>query len=438
MSLPTPPWQGGNAASAEGEPPEDDVSRADAERAEADATLLADLHDGDWLDKQDFPPLAYAVDGLIPEGFSLLIGPPKAGKSWLALALLLAVASPNGYALGTIPTGPARRVLYLALEDGDRRMQERCRLLLSDGSSIPPMFHYKTRIIPNTVVVTIGAFLRRHPDTQFVVIDTLGKVMPPAMQGESAYQRDYRVGGSIKRIADDHPGLAVVVLHHDRKAGSEDFVDSVSGTHGLAGAADTIVVLARARQSVEGVLMVTGRDVEENEYALRLDGAAWQLDGVDLGNAAKRAAVRRETGTMSDRSTDILAFVRDQPEGVTAAEVSAKFADVDQDQARVYLGRLVKAEKIVRVARGRYGPLATTPGSNPVSSVSSVSTNEAAPTGTKQRNVNNTVLVGSSAEAGISQWPPTETGPCAKCAEPCHKYGVGGHKLCADCRRASA
>jgi len=58
----------------------------------------------------------------------------------------------------------------------------------------------------------------------------------------------------------------------------------VSGTHGLAGAADTIAVLARKRQSAEGSLKITGRDVPENEYGLTIqDGMAWQLDGADLG-----------------------------------------------------------------------------------------------------------------------------------------------------------
>jgi hypothetical protein len=75
-----------------------------------DVDLLAGVHDGAWLTGQDFPDLRFAVEGLIPEGLTLLIGPPKAGKSWLALALLLAVAS-GGVALGVIKT-PARRVLY--------------------------------------------------------------------------------------------------------------------------------------------------------------------------------------------------------------------------------------------------------------------------------------------------------------------------------------
>ena len=49
--------------------------------------------------------------------------------------------------------------------------------------------------------------------------------------------------------------------HHDRKAGAEDFVDKVSGTNGLAGAADTVVVLTPATPRAAGVIKVTGRDV---------------------------------------------------------------------------------------------------------------------------------------------------------------------------------
>ena len=56
----------------------------EAEDQEAeDAALLAGVRDGAWLDVQDFPPLRWAVPGLIPEGLTLLVGPPKAGKSWL-------------------------------------------------------------------------------------------------------------------------------------------------------------------------------------------------------------------------------------------------------------------------------------------------------------------------------------------------------------------
>lgn len=78
--------------------------------------LLSGVRDGTWLGAQTFPPLRYSVPGVVPEGLTLLVGPPKAGKSWLALAVLLAVAS-GGRALGKLRVGAPRRVLYLALED---------------------------------------------------------------------------------------------------------------------------------------------------------------------------------------------------------------------------------------------------------------------------------------------------------------------------------
>ena len=85
--------------------------------------MSAHIKTGSWLDRQVFSPLKWAVPGIIPEGFGLLIGPPKLGKSWLVLGLLLTVAE-GGKALGAIHT-EQRPVLYAALEDGDRRMQQR-------------------------------------------------------------------------------------------------------------------------------------------------------------------------------------------------------------------------------------------------------------------------------------------------------------------------
>lgn len=316
---------------------------------DADAELLAGIRNGAWLDAQTFPPLAYAIPGLIPEGFTLAVGAPKVGKSNLLLGVQLAVAA-GGYALGQIPVGPARRVLYLALEDGDRRMQDRARGLM-EGKPLPALFEYVTAVQPGRVLDTVDAFLRQHPDTALVTLDTLGKVMPPALQGESAYQRDYRIGGQLKRLADRYPGLAVVVVHHDRKAGGEDFVDSVSGTHGLAGSADTIAVLCRKRKSAEGLLKITGRDVPENEYALRgLDGRTWILDGSTLDEAADRATQREEIEHLSDLSTQILDFVRGHPSGVSTANVVARFGE----NARRYLARLTDSGRLVRQARGQY------------------------------------------------------------------------------------
>lgn len=320
--------------------------------------LLGSLRNGAWLDAQEFPPLRYAVPALIPEGSTLLVGPPKAGKSWFTLDLVLAVAS-GGRALGQLAVGDPRPVLLLALEDGDRRLQERCRALLGPGERIPPLMDYLTVVQPAHLISTLCEWLSLHGDEQpLLVLDTLGKVKPPAAIGESAYQHDYRVGSVLKRTVDACPGASLVTIHHDRKAASEDFVDAVSGTHGLAGAADSIVVLARKRGSVEAVLKVTGRDVVENEYALDLTGGAWRLAGATLDDAANQAANRRATEALSDRSADVLTQVNDHPDGVSPSIVAAKLG-LDGKTVGTYLGRLADAGRVRKLGRGKYGPALT-------------------------------------------------------------------------------
>jgi AAA domain len=323
----------------------------DAER------LLAPLRNGAWLDAQEFPPLSYAVPGVIPEGSVLLVGPPKIGKSWLVLSIALA-ASAGGRALGL--EIPKRPVLYLALEDGDRRLQDRCRRLLADGP-IPEEFKYLTRVEPGRVADTIDAWLHWQGGEPLIILDTLGRVLPPAQLGESSYQRDYRVGMALKRIADARPGMTLLINHHDRKAAAEDFVDAVSGTHGLAGAADTIIVLARNRQEASGLLKVTGRDVPEGEYAVLFkDGAVWELDGENLADAREKAqkvrATTRATAGAGDRMLDVVLYAYQHPEGVRRADV-AKALGMEPKVATVYLARAVETGRLQRAERGLYTPV---------------------------------------------------------------------------------
>jgi hypothetical protein len=319
------------------------------------ATLLAGLRTGDWLDAQTFPPLTWVVPGLVPEGMSLLIGGPKIGKSWWSLDVALA-ASSGGRALGSIPTGPPRPVLLLALEDGDRRLQDRARQLLGSGEKIPGRLHYLTRLEPNMLIPTMEAWLgtvsAADPEP-LVILDTLGKVMPIASPGESAYQRDYRVAGRLKMVTDSRPGMALLVLHHDRKAASDDFVDGVSGTNGIAGAADTILVIQRDRTETSGMFKVTGRDVTEAEYAVTVTDGRWRLDGADLRSAAGRAAQVKVTSGLADQSAAIVRFVTSCSNPVRATDV-AEAMDMTAKDAAQYLHRLFKAGKLRRPDRGLY------------------------------------------------------------------------------------
>ena len=316
---------------------------------EHENSLLDGTRFGNWLSEQDFPPLSFAVPGIVPAGLTVLAGPPKAGKSWLLLDWLLALAM-GGRALGKIDVGDPRQVLYLALEDSDRRMQTRCEWLLAKDGKLPSTFAYRTRVEPHQAIATVRAFADAYPGTGLIAIDTLGRVMPPMQHGETVYQRDYRVGAALQGIAGDHQGLGVVVAHHTRKTISADFVDSISGTNGLAGAADTLIVLSRDRHTSDGLLSVTGRDVEETEYAVVSDRGRWVIEGADLSEAVTAAQERKDTENLGGLSKDILDYVAGRPEGARSKEVAEKFGNA----AHTYLTRLCASGHLEKLERGLY------------------------------------------------------------------------------------
>lgn len=154
--------------------------------------------------------------------------------------------------------------------------------------------------------------------------------------------------GRIHRLSD----TPVLAVHHTRKAYGDDFVDTVSGTNGIAGAADFVLVLARKRHSSAATLAVTGRDVVEGEYAITSHDGAWALDGVSLGAAAAALAERKQTENLGDRSVEVVALVNAR-EQVRATDV-ADCLGIDANIAGTYLRRLAEAGHIRKVRRGIY------------------------------------------------------------------------------------
>ena len=176
------------------------------------------------------------------------------------------------------------------------------------------------------------------------------------MPGEAPYSRDYRIMSALKATADNHPGSSLLLNHHDRKAAAADFVDSVSGTNGIAGAADTVLVLTRDRNQPTGLLQVTGRDVSEGAYAVDFASGRWALEGGSLETAAKAAVTRRAEIGLGDRSREIVEHIAARDEPVTPADLAADL-DIDNDNAGKYLRRLAQTGRVTKVRRGLYGPI---------------------------------------------------------------------------------
>lgn len=307
----------------------------------------------DELMETDFPEPRWAVPGLIAEGLTLLAGAPKLGKSWLVLGLGLSTAGGTP-ALGKIESVEGD-VLYCALEDTPRRLKSRLVKMLR-GAARPERLTIATRLPQMPEAVTwVGEWLDEHPDARLVIVDVLGKIRPPDGPTSNAYERDYAVIGQLKRLADAH-SVAVVVVTHTRKMGAEDAFDTVSGSTGLTGAADTTLVLRRGRGEASAVLHVTGRDVEESEYALTFDSltGAWTLDGNALAEAAARADTMRATASLGDTSAKVLEIVKASTKAMRAADVAEALDEHDVKKIATYLARLADDGRIHRPARGLY------------------------------------------------------------------------------------
>ncbi|NUU30844.1 AAA family ATPase [Arthrobacter sp. C9C5] len=330
-----------------------DYFRADAYDDENPSKLKGSFT-GSWLLEQVFPQLVYVVDGIIPEGLTLLVAAPKIGKSWLVLGIAIAIST-GQRVLGCVTT-KAAPVLYLALEDGPRRLQS--RLVTLGVTSLSGNLTFMTDVPRGDMVATIREFMELHPGKNPVVIlDTLGKAMPSATGGETQYDRDYRVMGALKKLADDNPGSSVIIVHHTRKMDGADFLDAVSGTQGIAGAADTILLLKRSRHETQAQLQVTSRDAAEGEYILEQAGTGkWILAGGSRAEAAKAAMDARTTDGVNDRMAEVIAQVNKYPEGTKAKDV-ATLLHLDDSQTRVYLRRAVDAGRISNPSRGLYAPV---------------------------------------------------------------------------------
>lgn len=295
------------------------------------------------LMSMELPAPKWVVPGLLPTGLAVLAGKPKLGKSWLVLALAQATAA-GGRALGQIPV-EGGEALYLALEDPPRRLQARLGKLLGPDQAVAGLtFQTSASRMDAGLLDELRSFLRDHPACRFVVIDTFARIRPRSRPNSDSYAEDYAVGTALKAVADEFD-ICLLLVTHQRKLQAVDWVDSITGTLGFVGAADTLMAIIRERGRADAVLHVTGRDVEDQELALTFDTttAQWTLAG-------EAAEFRRSKERM-----EIIELL-DHASGPLGPAHAAQALDKDRNAVKGLMRQMALDGDIRATGEGTYEP----------------------------------------------------------------------------------
>lgn len=222
------------------------------------------------------PPI---IDGLLYAGAYILAGAPKIGKSFLVAQIAYHVSTGRKLWDFDVHQGT---VLYLALEDDYQRIQS--RMFMMYGVNDTPNLHFATAAgkIGNGLDEQLENFMREHPDTKLIIIDTMQKIRE--LGGESySYASDYEIIGRLKQFADKYC-ICVLTVHHTRKQPTGDSFEMISGTTGLLGCADgSLLMQKKKRTALEATIDVVGRDQQDQILYLKKDPETqiWNLERME-------------------------------------------------------------------------------------------------------------------------------------------------------------
>lgn len=237
---------------------------------DAKPRLQTGLLASDIINKE-MPPIRWAIDGMLPEGLAVLSGRPKMGKSWIALQMAIAISNGEHLWGHKVIQGD---VLYLSLEDKERRLKSRMQLLIPEQERRVNL--HRLHIFNQWPRWDKGGreeisnWLEMHSDARLVIVDVWKKIAPAKSGKSSEYDEEYTILGPIQQMLLHH-NIAMLVVTHNRKPskdGEGDFVDEVLGSSAITGSADTIMGFRRERGQPEGKLEITSRDFEEAMYDL--------------------------------------------------------------------------------------------------------------------------------------------------------------------------
>ena len=241
---------------------------------------MTTLYDTDFEEQE---PL---IDGLLYRGAYLLAGSPKVGKSFLMAQLAYQVSSGLPLLGYKVRKGTAKffTLLLLLYRTSVNYARLQRRLFRMFGAEAAENLYFAThcKTANSGLEDQIRSFMKEHPNTGLIIIDTLKRVREVG-GADFSYSSDYDIVARLKTVADSYK-VTMVIVHHTRKLAADDKFDMIAGTNGLLGAADGGFVLSKEkRTSNAAVLDVTGRDQEDQRLHLTKnpETLVWELESVE-------------------------------------------------------------------------------------------------------------------------------------------------------------
>ena len=291
----------------------------------------------------DVPPPRWIIPTVLPEGLSMLVAKPKVGKTFLAQHLALALST-GGVALGAIPVTKGR-VCFLALEGSVAGQKRRYEKMLM-GKEAPSNLHLVQDFPPLDPdgIRRLYNFVSLYPDTCLVIIDTHERVRNRKKSTGVGYADDVHSFTSLANLC-KKTNVSVLVIHHTNKRPDGDSVDLVSGTTGLTGAVDNILLMYTDPSHGQGYvrLHLTPREEEEAEYILRFDPDTWAWILVGESEGSVRSEPRK-------RILDALK----NADGPMIPKDIAQQTGASYESTRYLLGKMLGDAEVARPSRGKY------------------------------------------------------------------------------------
>lgn len=281
---------------------------------------------GGDIDLTHIEKIDFIVDNLLSPGLAMLAADPKLGKSWFALLMCLCVA--QGKRFLDYDTKKCT-CIYFALEDSDNRMKSRIKRLF-DGERLPNTFNYSLSVndLSNGLIEQLEMVYNSMNELRLIVIDTLQCIRGNYNNKDGgAYGYDYKEMNMLKEFAKKH-NLSILLIHHTSKMDNpNDPFFSISGTRGLTGALDLMMVMKKDNaMDKQAKLYVRGRDIWDDAFVIEMQECRW----VKVGSVADMEAERE------------LAAYRDNP---IVVAINALTKDTGQWKGRA--GQLIEdADKL--------------------------------------------------------------------------------------------